>query len=193
MQRQQPQIPQRIDPDFFRDLSHAIARSMARSAMSPQLMAVPTPYPMSSGYGYPMSYGGYGYGGQGGQGYGNSSAEQQPYGGQRLENRNMEAQPSQAAADPATRIIQKMDNDGDGKISSKEARGMFLEYFDKLDLDHDGYLEHDEVEAALRHYPVLATRESGVPSNDVATSRSGNGTNTTGANTAPSYPTPTSR
>jgi hypothetical protein len=130
-------------------------------------LAMPYGYPMSTGY----SQQGYA-GRRQGQDY-----EQQTYPSQRLENRQPESGYRQTPKDLVYQLIERMDTDGDGKISSKEARGLFLEFFDKFDLDQDGYLERDEIEAALRHYPVLVSRYFGVPGIGTSAVRSSNDAN----------------
>jgi EF-hand domain/EF hand len=139
------------------------ALSAAGGAMQPGIGGAG--YPMSGGYGMPGQAGGMDQQSAGVAGAG----EQQAYSGQRLENRSLETQTK--PTDPVDRLVQQMDNDGDGKISSKEAKGLFLEFFDKFDLDHDGYLQHDEVEAALRHYPILLTGHPAVSDTNSATAR----------------------
>jgi Ca2+-binding EF-hand superfamily protein len=50
---------------------------------------------------------------------------------------------------------QRLDTDGDGKISRSEARGRLKERFDEIDKNGDGYLDRDEIRSALRN---MATR-----------------------------------
>jgi EF-hand domain len=150
----QLQHPQRL-PRFNFALFASMVRGMP--ALAPALSAVPMQVPAMP-YGYPMSSG-YSQGKRRGQDY----DQQQSYPSQRLENRPVQSENRPVTKDLADQFIERMDADGAGKISSKEAKGVFLEFFDRFDLDHDGYLERDEIEAALRHYPILLTRYSGVP------------------------------
>jgi Ca2+-binding EF-hand superfamily protein len=47
-------------------------------------------------------------------------------------------------------LRQRLDADGDGKISRSEARGKLKERFDTIDRNNDGYLDRDEIRKALR-------------------------------------------
>jgi len=46
-------------------------------------------------------------------------------------------------------LIKLLDADKDGKISKKEARGMVKEHFDQLDKNKDGFVDRDELTAAV--------------------------------------------
>ena len=45
--------------------------------------------------------------------------------------------------------------DKDNRISPREARGLLLEMFTRLDRNNDGYLDKDELQTALNRYPGL--------------------------------------
>jgi Ca2+-binding EF-hand superfamily protein len=70
------------------------------------------------------------------------------------------AKPGEPAAPHGTRAIpttaagkgpgQRLDLDGDGKISRSEARGRLKKNFASLDTDGDGYLSRDEIRKALQ-------------------------------------------
>jgi len=47
-------------------------------------------------------------------------------------------------------IGQRLDADGDGKISRSEARGRLKQRFDEIDKNSDGYLDESELTTALR-------------------------------------------
>jgi Ca2+-binding EF-hand superfamily protein len=47
-------------------------------------------------------------------------------------------------------MIQKMDENGDGKISKKEFDDTMNKRFDALDTNHDGYIEESELQAARK-------------------------------------------
>ncbi len=54
-----------------------------------------------------------------------------------------------------TRQMLASDKDGDGKLSKSEARGLILPHFDALDIDHDGLLDREELNAVsdwLNHH-----------------------------------------
>jgi len=42
------------------------------------------------------------------------------------------------------------DKDGDGKLSKSEVRGLILPHFERLDVDHDGYLDAAELKELVR-------------------------------------------
>jgi len=46
-------------------------------------------------------------------------------------------------------LIKRLDADKDGKISKTEARGMVKEHFDQLDKNKDGFVDRDELMAAV--------------------------------------------
>lgn len=46
-------------------------------------------------------------------------------------------------------MFKHMDKDGDGKISKAEARGLWADNFDQLDLNKDGFLDRTEIEKAF--------------------------------------------
>jgi hypothetical protein len=52
--------------------------------------------------------------------------------------------------DPLARLIKLVDKDGDGFISAAEAQSFAGAHFDKLDVEHNGYLTFEEFEAPLR-------------------------------------------
>jgi hypothetical protein len=57
---------------------------------------------------------------------------------------------TQAGKFDAARFIKDHDKDGDGKISRDEAKAIPKEEFDKMDLNHEGFLDADELlKAAL--------------------------------------------
>jgi Ca2+-binding EF-hand superfamily protein len=55
-----------------------------------------------------------------------------------------------AAAGIGKGVGQRLDADGDGKISRSEARGRLKQNFDAIDKNGDGYLERDEIQSALQ-------------------------------------------
>jgi Ca2+-binding EF-hand superfamily protein len=46
-------------------------------------------------------------------------------------------------------IVSALDRNKDGKISKDEARGLWADNFSQLDKNNDGFLDHQEIEAAL--------------------------------------------
>jgi hypothetical protein len=68
------------------------------------------------------------------------------------------AQTEPKAKDPVDRILARMDIDRDGRISPREARGLWLELFTRLDRNNDGYLDRNELAAALKQYPGLQSK-----------------------------------
>ena len=46
------------------------------------------------------------------------------------------------------KILEKMDENEDGKISKEEAKGPLEKHFDKIDLNEDGLLTEEEFEKA---------------------------------------------
>ena len=64
--------------------------------------------------------------------------------------------PEQATPkDPIDAAIQDMDNDHNGRISIKEARGLYLELFQEIDANQDGYLDRNEIVRAMERFPGL--------------------------------------
>jgi hypothetical protein len=57
--------------------------------------------------------------------------------------------------DPVDRVLVQMDIDHDGRISPREARGLWLALFTRLDQNNDGYLDRNELAAALKEFPGL--------------------------------------
>lgn len=55
--------------------------------------------------------------------------------------------------DVKTRVLERLDTDGDGQISEDEARGGMAENFSKHDLDEDGYISTDEEFETLPKHP----------------------------------------
>jgi len=51
-------------------------------------------------------------------------------------------------------LMKRLDADKDGKISKKEARGLIKEHFDQLDKNKDGFIDRDELTAAVSAKPV---------------------------------------
>jgi Ca2+-binding EF-hand superfamily protein len=62
------------------------------------------------------------------------------------------ARPASSGTPPAAGKgpAQRLDTDGDGKISRSEARGRLKQRFDTIDKNGDGYLDRDEIRNALR-------------------------------------------
>jgi len=56
-------------------------------------------------------------------------------------------------SDRVASFIKRLDADKDGKISKKEARGLLKEHFDQLDKNKDGFLDKDELLAAVSAKP----------------------------------------
>ena len=82
---------------------------------------------------------------------GQARYESQPQG-------SSEAQGEVKPQDPIDRMLARMDVDKDNRISPREARGLLLELFTRLDRNNDGYLDRNELEAALQRYPGLEVK-----------------------------------
>lgn len=83
------------------------------------------------------------------------------------EDRGKQSAPGNRSLDDMVdALLKQLDNDHDGRLSAKEARGMFLELFDWIDLNQDGYLDRDELRKALERYPGLRGPNSGVAALD---------------------------
>ena len=70
-----------------------------------------------------------------------------------------------AAQEPESRIriFQRLDRNGDGRVSRQEARG--LKWFDRLDRNGDGVISRDEVEALAGRHPPARSSAPRVPPN----------------------------
>jgi Ca2+-binding EF-hand superfamily protein len=58
--------------------------------------------------------------------------------------------PSKGGMPEFSMLLQRMDSNGDGKVSKNEARGPFAENFDRFDTNRDGFLAKGEVDEVGR-------------------------------------------
>ncbi|MEO1031368.1 MAG: EF-hand domain-containing protein [Bacteroidota bacterium] len=54
-------------------------------------------------------------------------------------------------------LLEKLDEDKDGKLSKKEVKGPLKDHFDKVDLDEDGFITEEEFKKAPK--PKRRNRE----------------------------------
>lgn len=71
---------------------------------------------------------------------GDAAADQKPAGQKQADHRHRNHEPG----DRRSRLLARMDRDGDGRISFEEYRNAMLRRFDARDKNHDGVLDGDE-------------------------------------------------
>jgi hypothetical protein len=129
--------------------------------------------------GYPMNQGGqYGSNGQKGYDQGNQpSTAIQPAGNKSQEIRSEQDSDLDAKTrDRINAFLLQMDDDKDGRISNKEARGMIRELFTDLDRDRDGYLDRNELRLGLARFAGLRGPHAGVGNVPASALTTGSGT-----------------
>ena len=60
------------------------------------------------------------------------------------------AHPRRRALPPLTQIVKVMDKDKDDKLSKEEAVGPLKNFFGRVDLNEDGFIDMDEAETAQK-------------------------------------------
>jgi Ca2+-binding EF-hand superfamily protein len=60
-------------------------------------------------------------------------------------------------------LFKDLDTDGDGKISREEARGQLRADFDRIDRNHDGFIDRDELMRAAEQRPPQPPRPGAAP------------------------------
>jgi Ca2+-binding EF-hand superfamily protein len=70
----------------------------------------------------------------------------------RIDPKALKTEAEQILHDRVQRAFQRLDKNGDGKISMDEARGLIKEHFGKIDTNKDGSISFDELMAAAREH-----------------------------------------
>ncbi len=68
----------------------------------------------------------------------------------RIDPNALKAEGDRILHERVQRAFQRLDTNGDGKISKNEARGLIKEHFDRIDANKDGFISFDELLTAAK-------------------------------------------